>query len=529
MKPKPGDVVVDGKHGLSAFPGTDLEAQLREHGIETIALAGFMTNCCVESTMREACEKGFNVVTLTDCLATTSAAGQKASIEITFPFFSTPLNSASFLANLRGVATLGSSSSSTTITSSSGSSSSSAAQPPAPVSSRGTSRPSPPPPPPTATAPHPHADWEFRTIQEGSVYQVGPWFVDVRQSHQGGKLVLRSGQHELQRYLTFAQASGMMGAGVCAACDAVYTARMPGQGEATEPFGWLCNMAVVRLSAARGGGCLLYSPVLGDDGGLDAVVAGLAERDLLPVRVVVAPSPQHHLALGPYQQRFPDASFVCGKGSGQMPPLTRKRRDIRFDCVLGPGPGPAGAGPSVVGGSGGGGGGGDGGAGEGSEGGEGGGSGAGAAGAAPATAEEATPAAEEAAPAAAAAVSAPTIDREGTEPVPQRVSEMWELLQDEFRVCVVDDDRSGEIVLLHKASGTLLLSDLLYKSNPAVVGPGGGANHYAKPEWFAEGQQELFYGHPQVCSHAWHSHSAHYPLHISITLPYAHQYPSTSY
>jgi nicotinamidase-related amidase len=50
-----------------------------------------MANCCVESTMRDACEKGYNVVTLTDCVATTSHAGQKAAVEITYPFFSIPM------------------------------------------------------------------------------------------------------------------------------------------------------------------------------------------------------------------------------------------------------------------------------------------------------------------------------------------------------------------------------------------------------------------------------------------------------
>ena len=61
MKPQDGDVVVQGKKGLDGFPGTDLEEQLVAHGIETIALCGFLTNCCVESTMRTAYEKGFNV------------------------------------------------------------------------------------------------------------------------------------------------------------------------------------------------------------------------------------------------------------------------------------------------------------------------------------------------------------------------------------------------------------------------------------------------------------------------------------
>jgi nicotinamidase-related amidase len=88
MRPAPEDVLVVGKHGLSAFPGTNLEAELTARGVETLALGGFMANCCVESTMRDACEKGFNVVTLTDCVATTSADGQRAAVEITYPFFS---------------------------------------------------------------------------------------------------------------------------------------------------------------------------------------------------------------------------------------------------------------------------------------------------------------------------------------------------------------------------------------------------------------------------------------------------------
>ena len=76
MQPQAGDVVVQGKKGLDAFPGTDLEDQLKANGIETVVLGGFLTNCCVESTMRTAYEKGFNVITLTDATATTSDEGQ---------------------------------------------------------------------------------------------------------------------------------------------------------------------------------------------------------------------------------------------------------------------------------------------------------------------------------------------------------------------------------------------------------------------------------------------------------------------
>merc|ERR1719379_1688089 len=100
MKPVEGDVVVSGKKGLDAFPGTDLEQQLKAKGIETVALAGFLTNCCVESTMRSAYEKGFNVITLTDCTATTSDEGQTAATTGTYGMFSAPMTSDEFKAKL---------------------------------------------------------------------------------------------------------------------------------------------------------------------------------------------------------------------------------------------------------------------------------------------------------------------------------------------------------------------------------------------------------------------------------------------
>merc|ERR1719265_828755 len=101
MAPQPTDVVIKGKKGLDAFPGTDLEEQLKAKNIETIALAGFLTNCCVESTMRTACEKGFNVVTLTDCTATTTSDGQKGATEGTYGMFSVPMKAEEFTAKLK--------------------------------------------------------------------------------------------------------------------------------------------------------------------------------------------------------------------------------------------------------------------------------------------------------------------------------------------------------------------------------------------------------------------------------------------
>jgi nicotinamidase-related amidase len=98
MKPQEGDLIVSGKKGLDAFPGTDLEDLLKKNNITTIALAGFLTNCCVESTMRTAYEKGYNVITLTNCTAATSSEGHIASTTGTYGMFSSPMSADEFKA-----------------------------------------------------------------------------------------------------------------------------------------------------------------------------------------------------------------------------------------------------------------------------------------------------------------------------------------------------------------------------------------------------------------------------------------------
>ena len=59
MTPEDGDIVIEGKRGFDAFASTNLDFILRSKGITTIALGGFLTNCCVESTMRTGYEKGY--------------------------------------------------------------------------------------------------------------------------------------------------------------------------------------------------------------------------------------------------------------------------------------------------------------------------------------------------------------------------------------------------------------------------------------------------------------------------------------
>ena len=58
------------KHVNSAFIGTDLEAYLRSHGIDSIVMVGITTDHCVSSTARMAGNLGFRVTVVEDATAT---------------------------------------------------------------------------------------------------------------------------------------------------------------------------------------------------------------------------------------------------------------------------------------------------------------------------------------------------------------------------------------------------------------------------------------------------------------------------
>lgn len=100
MAPGEGDIVVEGKRGLDTFASTNLDFILRSKGITTIALGGFLTNCCVESTMRTGYENGYEVITLTDCVAATSMDQHDNAINYDFPMFSKPMTSSEFIDQL---------------------------------------------------------------------------------------------------------------------------------------------------------------------------------------------------------------------------------------------------------------------------------------------------------------------------------------------------------------------------------------------------------------------------------------------
>ena len=102
LKPEADDIVVEGKRGLDTFASTNLDFILRSKGIKTVALGGFLTNCCVESTMRSAYERGYEVVTLSDCVAATSAEEHANAIQYDYPMFSKPMTGKAFIDEVSG-------------------------------------------------------------------------------------------------------------------------------------------------------------------------------------------------------------------------------------------------------------------------------------------------------------------------------------------------------------------------------------------------------------------------------------------
>lgn len=84
LGPKDGDHVVR-KRQWGAFYGTDLDLQLRRRGIDTVLLCGIATNMGVESTARDAYERGYNLVFLEDSMSGTRADMHAFAVEKIFP------------------------------------------------------------------------------------------------------------------------------------------------------------------------------------------------------------------------------------------------------------------------------------------------------------------------------------------------------------------------------------------------------------------------------------------------------------
>jgi nicotinamidase-related amidase len=81
---QPGDPLI-AKRQWGAFYGTNLEQQLRRRGIQTIVMAGIATNFGVESTAREAFDRGYQLIFAEDAMSTMSAELHQFPLQWIFP------------------------------------------------------------------------------------------------------------------------------------------------------------------------------------------------------------------------------------------------------------------------------------------------------------------------------------------------------------------------------------------------------------------------------------------------------------
>jgi nicotinamidase-related amidase len=99
--PRAGDIVATEHWGTSGFAHTDLDQQLRQHGIEHIILAGLTAPGCVEGTGRWAMELGYAVTLAKDATASFTKEWMHAAVELNGPLYAEVLTTAEVITRIK--------------------------------------------------------------------------------------------------------------------------------------------------------------------------------------------------------------------------------------------------------------------------------------------------------------------------------------------------------------------------------------------------------------------------------------------
>ena len=91
FEPHEGDVVVAEHWCSSGFANTDLDLQLKKHGIHKLIVMGLIAHTCVEATVRYAAELGYEVTVVKDATASYSDEHMHAALEINLPNYASAI------------------------------------------------------------------------------------------------------------------------------------------------------------------------------------------------------------------------------------------------------------------------------------------------------------------------------------------------------------------------------------------------------------------------------------------------------
>jgi len=85
FEPKPGEIVATEHWCSSGFANTDLDLQLKQHGIHQLIVIGLIAHTCIEATVRFAAELGYQVTVVKDATADYSDEAMHAALDVNIP------------------------------------------------------------------------------------------------------------------------------------------------------------------------------------------------------------------------------------------------------------------------------------------------------------------------------------------------------------------------------------------------------------------------------------------------------------
>ncbi len=91
FEPQPGDVVAQEHWCSSGFANTDLDLQLKKHGIHKLIVTGLIAHTCVEATVRYAAELGYEVTVVRDATADYSDREMQAALDVNLPNYASAI------------------------------------------------------------------------------------------------------------------------------------------------------------------------------------------------------------------------------------------------------------------------------------------------------------------------------------------------------------------------------------------------------------------------------------------------------